>query len=71
MCVSGERGAFFESAFSWSIYEGVYTGTNRSYTEIASWVDTREWHASYTGHRRPRLLACGDRDCRVHPQLLL
>lgn len=40
-------------------------------TRLISWVNAREWHASYTGHRRPRLLARGDRHCRVHPQFFL
>jgi len=44
---------------------------DRSYTELILWVNAREWHASYTSHRRPRLLVCGDRYGSIHPQFIL
>ena len=44
---------------------------DRSYTELVSWVNAREWHPCYTGHRRPRLLACRNHHGRVHPQFFL
>lgn len=44
---------------------------NRFHTELASWIKAREWHAGYTGHRRSRLLACGDHHGCVHPQFFL